>query len=95
MKKQKRGTRITVVIADQDCVLYVAELTDAGGGAANVDQRVSPEVNLLMLRDMFLKLSEVQGDMYYTARVKTLSREARDEITARLKEDDGFNPHPF
>lgn len=92
----KKTYSLTIVVADDEEVLFAATVTDRRNGKdAEMEQVVSPNVNLLELQKLFLEVANSQEHLYYMNRVRTLSREARQGIKRAVEESDDNLTAPF
>lgn len=88
----KLGTVTVELDGEVVAVFKLRELPrDAG---TEIDSLVSPEVNMLKLKEMLVYLGEHTEQSYYMARVRYLSKQAREEIKRALEDEDN-PPAPF
>lgn len=94
--EKKRGYRVVVVVFDEEEVLYLANLKSlASSKQTEIEQVASPNTNLLALTELMRTLANENEHMYYMNEVRTISRQAREEITKRLKDELPPSASPF
>ena len=95
MARRKAIKQVTVVMSDGDAVLYTALVTQISKTECEIEQTIHPETNLLACKELFESLANTAENAYFSNRVKTLSREAREAIMNSLDENDTLDIHPF
>lgn len=86
---KKQPYVVQVLVTDAEDILAVYTLSEVKKeGGTNVDSLINPNINAKMLSELMGILSQHTEQAYYTSRVKSLSREARDEIKKALDAED-------
>jgi len=73
-------------------VYHLRELPRDGG--TEIDSLISPQLNVLKLKELLEHLARHSEQAYYMARVRYLSNEARETIKKALEDEDN-PPAPF